>query len=92
LKESLIVYTKDLRNGSTLPFIPSPQGRGKKQGTSPQGRGKKQGTSPQGRGKKQGTSPQGRGKKQGTSPQGRGKEIMTPLIRSQADSPRREGI
>jgi len=24
LKESLIVYTKDLRSGSTLPFIPSP--------------------------------------------------------------------
>jgi len=30
LTERLIVYAKDLRSGSTLPFIPSPQGRGKK--------------------------------------------------------------
>ena len=35
MTERLIVYAKDLRSGSTLPFIPSLQWRGNKKNDSP---------------------------------------------------------
>jgi hypothetical protein len=42
LKERLIVYAKDLRSGFTLPFIPSPQGRGNSREPPLKGGGKKE--------------------------------------------------
>jgi hypothetical protein len=41
-----IVYTKDLRSGSTLPFIPSPQGRGKEREGLPSREGETVGNIP----------------------------------------------